>query len=302
MITYTLSPDFQFSQSNLYDFETCSYRFKLRYVDNLKWPAVEAEPIQEAELLAKLGTDFHLLVQQHLHYQQLPQADQAEMALEAMLVGDESHKLREWWQNYLCHPPAILQNATIYPELTFSTPLRGYRLTARFDVLAISPDGTFWIIDWKTSQRKPARQRLENHPQTLVYRYVLAMAGSPTLALPLKGGGLGGGEKWGISPDNIKMMYWYPAAPTEAEIFSYGPQLFEAHERRLSNLIEQIKDAVQNNNFPLTEDSRPCQYCVYRSLCKRGIKAGPLVEMETEAQAGLNISAFDWEQIAEIQF
>ncbi len=290
----TLLPDFQFTQSNLYDFETCAYRFKLRYLDNLKWPAIEAEPIHEAERLAKLGTDFHLLIHQHLQYQQWPQPDQAEIALEAMLADDESHKLQEWWQNYLNYRPKILDTATaIYPEHTFSTPLRGYRLTARFDVLAIQADGTCWLIDWKTAQKKPTRERLEKHPQTLVYPYVLAMAGGDLLPTAPSGG---------ILPDNIKMMYWYPAAPHEEEVFHYNAPLFNKHEQRLSDLIEQIKESVRQNDFPMTAETHPCKYCVYRSLCKRGVQAGPLVDLEADAQEILDVSAFDWEQIAEIQF
>ena len=62
----SLPDDFQFSQSSLQDFETCARRFQLRYLRQLSWPAVESEPIQEAERLAQLGADFHRLVHQHL--------------------------------------------------------------------------------------------------------------------------------------------------------------------------------------------------------------------------------------------
>ena len=62
----SLPKNFQFSQSSLQDFETCPRRFQLRYLRQLSWPAIESEPIQEAERLAQLGTDFHRLVHQHL--------------------------------------------------------------------------------------------------------------------------------------------------------------------------------------------------------------------------------------------
>jgi hypothetical protein len=46
----TLLPlDFQFSQGSLQDYVDCRRRFQLRYLDQLAWPAVEAEPLLEHE-------------------------------------------------------------------------------------------------------------------------------------------------------------------------------------------------------------------------------------------------------------
>ncbi|MCB0227345.1 MAG: PD-(D/E)XK nuclease family protein, partial [Anaerolineae bacterium] len=88
-----LPQSFPFSQSSLHDFETCPRRFKLRYLDRLRWPAVEAEPIVEAERLARLGQDFHRLVQQHLIGLEVE-------TLTAYLTSAED-ELRTWWQRYL---------------------------------------------------------------------------------------------------------------------------------------------------------------------------------------------------------
>ena len=124
-----LPPHFQFSQSNLNDFASCARRFQLKHLDKLRWPAIESEPVQEAEMLAQQGTDFHRLVHQHL-------AGLTVDVLEATLPSDNLD-LAQWWQNYLDHRPQALSQARIYPELPLSTPLRGYRLLARFDVLAV---------------------------------------------------------------------------------------------------------------------------------------------------------------------
>jgi CRISPR/Cas system-associated exonuclease Cas4 (RecB family) len=282
-----LNNNFQFNQANLQDYQTCARRFKLRYLDLLRWPAVESEPIQEAERLAKLGTDFHHLVHQHLDYQQL-QID--EFDVEAVLSKTlQDSTLRDWWQNYLQYHPMLI-GAKIYPEITFSTPLRGYRLVARFDVLVVQPDGQFLIIDWKTSQKKPRRERLMERIQTYVYPYVLATAGRAF------------NQEQSINPATIAMLYWYPAAPDMPEQFSYNTELFQRNETFLSDLIVRIEQAVKQDEFPLVHDTRPCQYCVYRSLCDRGDKAGPLIDMEEDVEDMLDISTFDWEQIAEVQF
>ena len=92
--------DFQFSQSSLQDFEICPRRFELRYLWQLRWPAIEAVPIQEAERLRQLGVDFHRLVQQHL-------VGVEEAALTDSLTEAEPD-LQTWWQNYLAHVPQTL--------------------------------------------------------------------------------------------------------------------------------------------------------------------------------------------------
>ncbi|MBU0705004.1 MAG: PD-(D/E)XK nuclease family protein, partial [Chloroflexi bacterium] len=44
----------------------------------------------------------------------------------------------------------------------------------------------------------------------------------------------------------------------------------------MTSLVERIA----NPPYPLTTDERHCRYCRYRSLCQRGVEAGPLDEME----------------------
>ena len=45
-----------------------------------------------------------------------------------------------------------------------------------------------------------------------------------------------------------------------------------------------------------------CRFCVYRSLCERGVRAGPLDEIEDAAEAGEGFDfQLDFEQIAEIK-
>lgn len=281
-IAMPLDPAFQFNQSNLQDYKTCPRRFYLRYVQQLDWPAIESEPVQEAERLAQLGTDFHRLVHQHL------------VGLnEALLTGylaQAGPELRTWWQNYLNHRPALLTQAQTYPELTLSAPLRGHRLQARFDLLAVHPSGQLVIIDWKTARQKPSRNTLARRLQTRVYPYVLARAGAA----------YNGGRP--VNPADIQLVYWYPAAPARPEEFTYSNRLLERDEQILGELIEQVKTAAQTNNFPLVAGRKPCRFCTYRSYCNRGEKAGPLAEWAGEPQEVLDVSALDWDQIAEIQF
>ena len=56
--------NFVFSQSNLQTFEYCRYRFYLRYVQHLEWPAqISSSDDYQNDLEA--GTFFHQLIHQH---------------------------------------------------------------------------------------------------------------------------------------------------------------------------------------------------------------------------------------------
>jgi hypothetical protein len=255
----------------------------LRYLWQLRWPAIEAEPVQEAERLRRLGLDFHRLVHQHVV------GLEAEVLSESL--GHAGSELKLWWQNYLDYRPSLLNQATLYPELTLSTPLGGYRLVARFDVLAIQPEGTFWLIDWKTAQHKASRTNLAGRLQTRVYPYVLAAAGTAF------------NQGQPLDPARIKMMYWYPQVPDQPEIFDYNPALFAQDEAYLTALVARIQVLADQDSFPLTPDPQPCQNCVYRSFCDRGVEAGPLLTVEPEpAETIEEVIALEWDQIAEIQF
>lgn len=277
-----LPANFSFSQSSLQDFEVCPRRFQLRYIEQLRWPAVESEPVEEAERLAQLGTDFHRLVQQHLIG-----LDEATLA---QTVAHAEPDLQRWWQNYLVHRPVSLAEATVFPELTLSMPQGGFRLLSKFDVLARWPDGRWLIIDWKTAHKKPPRSVLERRMQSRVYPYVLASAGTS----------LNQGRP--IKPDTITMMYWYPQFPTEPEKFSYSQKSFKRDETALDRLIERVKAAARQGNFPLVADERPCVYCVYRSYCARDVAAGPLLQQDEAVETSLDVLSLEWDQIAEIQF
>lgn len=277
-----LPNDFQFSQSSLQDYDTCPRRFRLRYLDRLRWPAIESEPVREAERLAQLGTDFHRLVHQHL--------SGLETDILSASLEQADADLRTWWQNYLTQRPAALAQAQTYPELTLSTPLGGYRLQARFDLLAAQRDGAFLIVDWKTTRQKPSRAGLARRIQSRVYPYVLAQAGAA----------FNNGQP--LDPAAIKLIYWYPHFPDQPEQFDYSRQQLQQDEQFLSALIERIKQAAQQNEFPLVADEKPCRTCVYRSHCDRGVKAGPIEALPEETRVEVDVVALEWDQIAEIQF
>jgi CRISPR/Cas system-associated exonuclease Cas4 (RecB family) len=278
-LNMTLPTDFQFSQASLQDYVDCPRRFQLRHVLRLAWPALEAEPAVENERHLQQGATFHRLVHQHL----------LGIAPEWLSSAATDVDLRRWWHNYLERGPEDVP-ASRYPEVVLSAPLGGYRLVAKYDLVAVDAGRRAVIVDWKTSRRKPKRRVLAKRLQTQVYPYLLVRAGSH----------FNGGRPF--EPEQVHMVYWFANFPDDPQRFAYDAAQYEADGVYLAALVDQI-EGLGDEDFPLTTQEQRCGYCPYRSLCQRGVKAGAFDEAEDDVMPD-DLSQFDLdlEQIAEIEF
>jgi CRISPR/Cas system-associated exonuclease Cas4 (RecB family) len=284
-----LPKNFQFSQSSLQDYLDCQRRFQLRYLQRRTWPAVEAEPALQNELTLQRGAQFHQLVHQYL-------AGVPAEKLTRSVEADET--LSRWWGNFSSQAVLHETGYKRYPEISLSAPLGDHRLVAKYDTLAVKQPGAQGsagpihakIYDWKTSRQRPKRTWLADRLQTRVYPYLLVRAGAQV------------NDGQPIPAGQIEMIYWFSNFPDQPARFPYSQDQFETDERYLRGLIQQIK-AMGAETAPLTEELSRCRFCVYRSLCDRGVKAGPLEEMNdfSEAQPGFDLE-LDFDQIAEIEY
>ncbi len=295
----TLPIDFQFSQGSLQDYVDCPRRFQLRYLLRLAWPAVEAEPALENERHLQQGTAFHRLAHQHI-------LGLSPERLSSMVTDED---LSRWWRNYLESAP-VDPAGLRYPEVALSATVNGHRLVAKYDLIAIGPvpspsallrvdsaEGPGQraaILDWKTSRKRPRRKWLAKSLQTRVYPYLLVRAGSHL------------NEGKPFQPEQVEMVYWFANFPEDPERFPYDAAQYDADGDYLASLVEEIKGAghpPEDDDFPLTTQERRCRYCPYRSLCQRGVRAGPFDESETETEEDSDFGiALDFEQIAEIEY
>jgi CRISPR/Cas system-associated exonuclease Cas4 (RecB family) len=270
--------DFQFSQHNLQDYVDCPRRFELRYLQKLKWPALQSEPVMEMEHRAELGRRFHEMVHQfHLGMPEDQISDQA-----------KDVELASWWSEYLASP--ILMELPVYrkSEYLLTAPFSGYRLVAKYDLLAIDPGKKAVIIDWKTSGKPLPRKYLVDRLQTRVYPYLLVSAGQS----------LNGGQPF--DPEQAELVYWFTSQPDQPVRIQYSEKLFRSDENYLQALVKDISTRPAGQ-FPLTLDEKKCAYCVYRSLCDRGKGAGNWQEDQEEDETQLD-SSFPFDQIGEIEF
>ncbi len=243
----TLPLNFRFSQASLADYLDCPRRFQLRYLLEQAWPAVESEPLLERERLAELGRHFHRLIQQHVEG----------LSVETLAASIGEPELARWWQSYLDSLDSTLSDlpARRRAEVAISIPIKSYRLTAHFDLIA-SDDERAVIVDWKTEHRQPSREQLLRRVQTRVYRYVLTVAQQRP-------------------PGTVSMIYWFAQYPDRPITLPYDAAQHADDHKFLSELIAEIEQrAAQAGEWGKTPDERKCAYCVYRSLCNRGVYAG----------------------------
>lgn len=281
-----LREDFQFSQASLQDFVDCARRFKLKYLVELAWPAVEVEPVEERERRMLLGQTFHHMVWQHMLG--LPEERLSRMA--------QDPDLRRWWQNYLVHRPVTalggdLDDVATYPEQSLMGEIAGHRVFAKYDLIVVRPEGGAVIFDWKTSGQRTPEGRLRARLQTRVYRSVLIQAGEHlNRGVP-------------FDPDSVEMIYWFPEYPNAPARLPYNASRYEADQAYLEDLIQRIA-TVDDDAFYMTDGDMMCRYCPYRSYCDRGTTAGDLDEdlVVLDADAPLDHLDLDFEQIAEIEF
>lgn len=268
---------FQFSQSVLQDYVACARRFELRYLQRIKWPSVEAEPHLEHEQHLLLGERFHRLVQQYLVG---VSADVLERTL-------SDPTLLDWWGRFKAHGTHWVTDKR-YVEFELRTFVNGVPLMAKLDLLTMADDGTLTIVDWKTSHQRASRKTLENRLQTRVYPFVLVEAGQALTGRI-------------VTPEQVRMVYWFTAEPDKPEIFTYDADKLAADRKLLGDLLDDVR---QRTHFPLTDDTRACAFCRYRSLCNRGVVAGDfrdeaLMLNEADTMAAIDV---DFDQIGEIAF
>lgn len=274
-----LRADFYFTQARLQDYLDCNRRFQLRYLLEQPWPAHVMEPADKFEMHMEQGRRFHQLVQRYI----------LGMPTDALQNYAAAPPLSKWWQDFLAYGLQGLP-ALRFAEVTRSSSLEGFRLVGKFDLIAIEEGGSVVIVDWKTSKFIPGISELRQSMQSRLYPYILAREGL---------------EKYGyekIVPDQIRMRYWYAQDPQSPKEFMYGKGQFSADEQFLAGLIREIMD-MDAENFPLTDDIHKCEFCLYRSLCDRGIEAGSISELsrdmdELEDWPGV----VDLDEIQEIEF
>jgi CRISPR/Cas system-associated exonuclease Cas4 (RecB family) len=279
-MNHQLPETFVFSQTALSDWRDCKRRFQYRHIQQREYPALTTtDPLPFEEQLAA-GEAFH-----HLVHQYFSGVDE-----DKLLASIQDEQLQTWWHAFKAHGITDLPSQR-YAETLLTGSIGGYRILAKYDLIAVAPNERFVIMDWKTSANRPKSSWLMGRFQTVVYRYLAVQAGryyngnSP------------------VQPEQVEMHYWFTNAPTEPEILRYSQQQYEADAQYLTDTIQAV---AAEQDFPKVheeERERTCRYCIYRSLCWERFRAGDLAAMDDDITEPSEITThFDFDQIAEIEF
>ena len=224
-----------FSQSSLQDYLDCRRRFQLRYLLQVRWPALESQPALAHEQAMQQGSQFHRLVQQNL----------LGIPTDKLTPLAKGEDLSRWWSNYLDARRLLglddLTDAMVRPEITLTTPLNGQRLLAKYDLIIARPDGRLTIFDWKTSRKKSQRSWLLERQQTRLYPYLLVKAGGSLISTSDE-------NTPQIAPSQVEMIYWFAEAPRQPDIIHYSEELFAKDEKHLTRPAARRAAASASRN------------------------------------------------------
>lgn len=246
-----LPENFAFSQHNLQDYVDCKFRFYLKYIRRMDWPAVESEPLLLHEARMELGQLFHRLVHQYF------------IGIDPLSLSSaiKDPELLMWWESFL-NLDLKQQDGEKQAEKLVSVPMNGYRLLAKYDLLIQNSPNQFVIYDWKSGNHKPQLSQLLSRQQSHVYPFVLFSSRMQHFS-----------QKEGLP--SVEMSYWYPLFPDVTLSFSYTQEMFDEDTVYYEGLLKEIL-TLNSEKYDRTTDEKRCAYCRYRSYCDRGISAAYL--------------------------
>jgi len=258
-----------FSQAALATFQTCSLKFRYRYLDELSWIQTGHAGVHAEE--RALGESFHLMAQRYFQNVAPDYLD--------FIIPSEQIKA---WLNSLRKKFPLRDELRYYPEQELRAVIGTARFTAKYDLLVQYPDGRIVIYDWKT-QASPDARRVRPL-QARVYSLVLYAA-----------------EPFGKRrPEDITAVFWNPRFPGDEQVWPYNGILYEQDRAELTALVTKITGMKYRDFSGLrrTEDdhtAKECRLCEYAALCNARGRA---------ASVGLLPSLRDvsWEDVEEIAY
>ncbi len=271
-----LPAGFEFSQGSLQDYLDCKRRFQLRYLEAQPWPAIEVEPALEREALGVYGRLFHRVLERY--YLGMP--------AEVLADSVREEPLHSWWRAFLEEPPLNLPDEVVLPEVRLVATLAGQRLVGVFDLLAIERGRRVVIVDWKTGRFRSDREQMAQRLQTVVYPFVLVEAGAYLF-----------GED--IDPARVTMNYWFANYPDQLHVFHYDSGQHEQARGYLASLVNEIVALDGGEGWSLAVDEERCRFCVYRSLCDRGVVSG---ELGVFGDVEDGVGGLVWDGVFELEY
>ncbi|MGC1307674.1 MAG: PD-(D/E)XK nuclease family protein [Phormidesmis sp.] len=247
------------SQSHLTLLSACPRKYQYIFFDGLSGPST-----YEQQATTHWGSQFHLLMQQRaldLPVEVLSTAD-AEMAASLAALAKAAPDVFKHLPTVHIAQPHQSSDPNSFSQSEHKRTLifNDYLLTVVYDLVVCSPEAG-QIFDWKTHQRPPRPEWLQNDWQTRLYLYVLC-------------------ETTALSPKQLSMVYWFvrltpptDAAPDAAPSFyrfGYSESQHDQTRRDLQALTDELTKMRAQGYFPkVAVEKGLCDRCPFNVRCDR---------------------------------
>jgi len=199
---------FYFTQNSLSTFKNCPFKFKKKYIDNIKW---EDEADSDFLEHVTFGTDFHKIAERYF----MGISVYEESFLDNEILYNSFMNLKDYFP--------LNSKFKYYPEysLRYSDDL--VRLQANIDLI-IEKENEIEIFDWKTNAKNDAK-KYEDSLQTKIYMLALKKCCKAI---------------FGKDFSNIRMVYFSPERKEEIVSITYSDE----NKYTAMVLMEAVKNAL----------------------------------------------------------
>lgn len=233
---------FYFTQNSLSTFVNCPYRFKKKYIDNVKWQQDESDDAQEK---VDFGLDFHKI---------------AERYFKGIPVYEESFcDNEELYNSYINLKDEFKLEETnqYYPEYTIRFSDGFMRLEANIDLIVIKEDGSVEIFDWKTNASPANSKKYISSLQTAVYMFALKRCMKDIF-------------QFDVECSKIKMVYFSPERKEKIAEIKYSEEMFKNDEKKIGDLIKKVYN-YDYGSFDKEDYSKQCKFCEFINFCNNKV-------------------------------
>jgi RecB family exonuclease len=230
------------SYSSISTYELCPLQYKFRYID--------ARPGRRTPALT-FGESLHEALRR-FHAQPVPVAPKLERLLGYLdeAWDPSAYRNEQEERAYHSHAREVLiayhrDNAPSFRvpvalEQRFQIDVDGVRVSGVIDRMDRHPDGSYEIIDYKTSRRLPPRRYVESDLQLSIYH-------------------LAAWEVWGIIPQRLTLYFLLPGQPMT--VTRTEDDLAATRAR-----IADVAAGIRARSFE-PKENRLCDWCDYQAHC-----------------------------------
>jgi len=186
---------------------------------------------------------------------------------EGLTIDDYRRKAEGFVENYYrkYHPFNWDRTEGIEMKVVFKLDKAGkYMMNGYIDRLAVDPEGTLWVHDYKTGARKMTQEEADEEDQLALYMLGLRQI-----------------EKYREMP--IRLQWHFVAFEEDEVVSERKPEDLKVLRNRYVHHIQQIESARQFN----THTSALCGWCEFLTLCKDGQEAVAARAKRAEERAAL---------------